>query len=44
MKQWEMQNEYKDNSKIRFFLGDIRDKSRLLRALSGVDYVIHTLH
>ena len=41
MKQWEMQNEYKDNSKIRFFLGDIRDKSRLLRALSGVDYVIH---
>ena len=41
MKQWEMQNEYKDNSKKLDFLGDIRTKSRLLRALSGVDYVIH---
>ena len=30
MKQWEMQNEYKDNSKIRFFIGDIRDKDRLI--------------
>ncbi len=41
MKQWDMQNEYKNNHKVRFFLGDVRDKSRLLRALNGVDFVIH---
>ena len=27
---------------IRYFLGDVRDKNRLVRALKGVDYVIHT--
>lgn len=31
--------EYKDS--LRFFLGDIRDKARLLRAFEGVDYVVH---
>ena len=41
MKQWEMQNEYQNNSRIRFFLGDVRDKSRLSRALDNIDYVIH---
>ena len=27
--------------KLRFFIGDVRDKDRMMRALHGVDYVIH---
>jgi len=35
-------NRYPDKiSKFRFFIGDVRDKDRLYRAFSGVDYVIH---
>lgn len=41
MKQWEMAKLFKDEEKIRFFIGDIRDKDRLHRALDGVDYVVH---
>lgn len=41
-KQFNMQNAYKEYSDIlRFFIGDVRDKDRLTRALHGVDYVIH---
>lgn len=41
-KQFNMQNEYKRYDKyLRFFIGDVRDKERLSRALNGVDYVIH---
>lgn len=41
-KQFNMQNEYKQYDKyLRFFIGDVRDKERLSRALNGVDYVIH---
>lgn len=43
-KQSVMQTEYKDKidmSKVRFFIGDVRDKDRLYRAFDGVDYVIH---
>ncbi len=41
-KQFHMQNEYKNyDDVLRFFIGDVRDKERLTRALSGVDYVIH---
>ncbi|MCM1044045.1 MAG: UDP-N-acetylglucosamine 4,6-dehydratase (inverting) [Candidatus Gastranaerophilales bacterium] len=41
-KQLLMQNEFHDHvSKLRFFIGDVRDKERLVRALEGVDYVIH---
>lgn len=41
-KQFNMQNEYKKYDKyLRFFIGDVRDKDRLSRALNGVDYVIH---
>ncbi len=40
LKQFEMKNKYK-SSKLRFFLGDIRDKERLSRALNGIDIVIH---
>lgn len=41
MKQWEMAKLYKDNEKVRFFIGDVRDRDRLYRALDGVDYVVH---
>lgn len=40
MKQWKMSQELQD-SRIRFFLGDVRDKDRLYRAFRGVDYVVH---
>ena len=41
-KQFNMANKYKKYSDIfRFFIGDVRDKERLTRALNGVDYVIH---
>jgi UDP-N-acetylglucosamine 4,6-dehydratase (inverting) len=41
-KQFNMQNAYKQHEKtLRFFIGDVRDKERLQRALTGVDYVIH---
>lgn len=41
-KQFNMSIKYKEYSDIfRFFIGDIRDKDRLKRALNGVDYVIH---
>ena len=41
MKQWEMAKLYGDDPRVRFFIGDVRDKDRLARALKGVDYVIH---
>ena len=41
-KQFIMQNEMKEYAdKLRFFIGDVRDKERLERAFYGVDYVIH---
>jgi UDP-N-acetylglucosamine 4,6-dehydratase len=39
-KQHEMKHKF-NNNKLRFFIGDVRDKSRLYRALDNVDYVIH---
>jgi UDP-N-acetylglucosamine 4,6-dehydratase/5-epimerase len=41
MKQWEMAKKFKDDKRVRFFIGDVRDKDRLYRALDGVDYVVH---
>ena len=41
MKQWEMAKLFKDEKRIRFFIGDVRDKDRLHRALQNVDYVVH---
>jgi UDP-N-acetylglucosamine 4,6-dehydratase (inverting) len=43
-KQFVMQNEYKNHPRakcLRFFIGDVRDATRLRRAMNGVDYVIH---
>ena len=41
MKQWEMAKLYQNDPRIRFFIGDVRDKDRLNRALQGVDFVVH---
>jgi len=42
-KQFQMALEYPEDQypKIRFFIGDVRDQDRLIRAFQGVDYVIH---
>lgn len=43
-KQFVMQNEYKDHpqaAKLRFIIGDVRDRERLYRACEGVDFLIH---
>lgn len=42
-KQFQMAQDYpaKNYPQIRFFIGDVRDKERLIRAMSGIDYVIH---
>ena len=41
MKQWEMAKKFQNDSRVRFFLGDVRDKDRLNRALDGVDAIVH---
>jgi UDP-N-acetylglucosamine 4,6-dehydratase len=41
MKQWEMAKLYRHDDRVRFFIGDVRDKDRLSRALDGIDYVVH---
>ncbi|MFC1621718.1 UDP-N-acetylglucosamine 4,6-dehydratase (inverting) [Candidatus Omnitrophota bacterium] len=42
LKQYEMQQQFRDYENIRFFIGDVRDKDRLLMAFHDVDYVFHT--
>ena len=41
MKQWEMEKKLKNHSNVRFFIGDVKDKDRLHRALDLVDFVVH---
>ena len=41
MKQWEMTKKFQNDKRVRFFIGDVRDKDRLYRALDGVDFVVH---
>lgn len=41
MKQWEMAKLFDGDNRVRFFIGDVRDRERLYRAFSGVDYVVH---
>jgi UDP-N-acetylglucosamine 4,6-dehydratase (inverting) len=41
MKQWDMAKLFQDDPRVRFFIGDVRDRDRLYRALDGVDYVVH---
>lgn len=40
LKQYEMQQTYNDSC-MRYFIGDVRDKERMVQAMNGVDYVIH---
>lgn len=41
MKQWDMAETFRNEKRIRFFIGDVRDRERLYRAVDDVDYVIH---
>jgi len=41
MKQWDMAKKFENDPRVRFFVGDVRDRERLYRALDGVDYVVH---
>jgi UDP-N-acetylglucosamine 4,6-dehydratase (inverting) len=41
MKQWDMDQKFNHDPRLRFFIGDVRDKERLYRAFHGVDYVVH---
>lgn len=41
MKQWSMAQKYEGDPRVRFFIGDVRDKDRLSRALDGIDFVVH---
>ena len=40
LKQFEMAQQF-DQPQMRYFIGDVRDKERMIRAMEGVDYVIH---
>lgn len=41
-KQHEMQQRLRNHKNVRFFIGDVRDKDRLLMALRDVDFILHT--
>ncbi len=41
LKQYEMQQQFQDEGRLRFFIGDVRDRPRLERALDGVQAVVH---
>jgi UDP-N-acetylglucosamine 4,6-dehydratase len=41
MKQWEMAKKFEGDDRVRFFIGDVRDKDRLYRAMDNVDFVVH---
>ncbi len=43
LKQWELQQQYPESQypQLRFFLGDVRDRDRLHRALEGINTVVH---
>lgn len=41
MKQWDMAQKFQHDPRVRFMIGDVRDKDRLSRALDGIDFVVH---
>ncbi|ASM96135.1 UDP-N-acetylglucosamine 4,6-dehydratase (inverting) [Vibrio vulnificus] len=41
LKQFELKQEYSGNQKLRFFIGDVRDRNRMIQACEGVDVIIH---
>lgn len=40
--QQQMRQKFNDDPRLRFFIGDVRDRERVYRAMSGVDIVVHT--
>jgi UDP-N-acetylglucosamine 4,6-dehydratase len=41
LKQYEMNREFGGDPRLRFCIGDVRDRDRLARAMYGVDWVVH---
>lgn len=41
LKQYEARQKFKDDPRLRWFIGDIRDQNRLIRAMHNIDYVVH---
>ncbi len=41
MKQWEMAGKYNSDERVKFIIGDVRDKERISKSLDGVDFVVH---
>jgi UDP-N-acetylglucosamine 4,6-dehydratase (inverting) len=41
MKQWDMALKFAHDPRVRFIIGDVRDKDRVARALDGIEYVVH---
>jgi UDP-N-acetylglucosamine 4,6-dehydratase len=41
LKQQQLRNKFKNDSRLRWFLGDVRDYDRLRRAFHGIDFIIH---
>jgi UDP-N-acetylglucosamine 4,6-dehydratase (inverting) len=41
LKQYELRQLWKDDPRLRWFIGDVRDEQRMLRAMHNVDYVVH---
>jgi UDP-N-acetylglucosamine 4,6-dehydratase/5-epimerase len=41
LKQYEIRQLFADDSRLRWFIGDVRDERRLVRALHNIDYVVH---
>ena len=41
MKQWEMAEKYIGDERVKFIIGDVRDKERISRSLDGIDFVVH---
>lgn len=41
LKQYEVRLKFNNDSRLRFFIGDIRDQHRLMRAMHNIDYVVH---
>ncbi|HEX6445457.1 MAG TPA: UDP-N-acetylglucosamine 4,6-dehydratase (inverting) [Streptosporangiales bacterium] len=41
LKQYEARQLFEDDPRLRWFIGDVRDRDRLVRAMHGVDYVVH---
>lgn len=39
--QQEMRQKFNDDPRLRFFIGDVRDRERVYRAMNGVDIVVH---